>query len=107
VNIRTRDGQIGFVHMNHRTLSECALGGFRAHGRGVVLGDVGQHDPDKEMVPYDYMPASGLAELVPGLETAREGDLLRDYDPGTEFVLAFAWQEGRRANLDSYRVRRA
>jgi len=107
VNIRTRDGQIGFVHMNHRLLSESALGGFEAHGRGAILVEVDQHDPDKEMVPLEFLPRARLAKLIADLDTAREGDLIRDYDPARELVIIFGWEEGARTIMDSYRVKQA
>lgn len=105
VNIRTRDGQKGFIQMNYRALCENALTGFRAHGRGVILVEVEQHNPDLELVPYDFLPRAGLAKILDDLDTAHEGQLIRDYNPETELVIVFAWEEGKRTNFDSYRVR--
>jgi hypothetical protein len=104
-NLRTRDGQLGFIRANLRELSECASEGFERYGKGAILVDVESHDTGKAMVSYDFMPKHDLSNVITDLEGSHEGRLVRDYDPAGELVVVFAWWEGKtEMKLDSYRI---
>jgi len=102
--VRTRNDHVEFIRLNLVAVAACGWNGFQEKGRGLVCVMADQHDEEKRMVPFDFMPAQDIAKFIQRWYESKESRMVAEYDPHQEVVIGFLRTAPNKLDFDTYRL---